>query len=279
MISPLQKDQQVADSIQNFNNPFALGIWWLGQSGFVIKYQNYSILFDPYLSETLSVKYAGTDKPHTRVSECVVQPELLPAMDMVTSSHNHTDHLDAPSLLPLFQTNPDIHFVLPAANKAFAADRLKKNLDGAIGLSEFEEFEFPLGKIIALPAAHNKLEKNEAGQNLFLSFIVKIGPYTLYHSGDTLWYEGLENLLAQHQVDVAFLPINGNKPERRVAGNLSAEEAAKLGAMAGIKCVIPHHYNLFEFNTENPTEFAKYCQQYNTPHKIMLLGECFVYAK
>jgi L-ascorbate metabolism protein UlaG (beta-lactamase superfamily) len=279
MIQAFQKDEQVAQSIESFSNPFALGIWWLGQSGFVVKYQNYTILFDPYLSETLSVKYANTDKPHTRVSECVVRPELLPAMDMVTSSHNHTDHLDAPSLLPLFAKNPDLTFVLPAANKTFAADRLQMDLSSAVGLIEFQEHEFALGKIIALPAAHNKLEKNEAGQNLFLSFIVKIGPYTIYHSGDTLWYEGLENLLAQHQVDVAFLPINGNKPERRVAGNLSAEEAAQLGAMAGIKCIIPHHYNLFEFNTEDPTVFANFCQKHNTPHKIMLLGECFVYSK
>ena len=35
------------------------------------------ILIDPYLSDSLTKKYAATDKPHTRMSELVVRPELL----------------------------------------------------------------------------------------------------------------------------------------------------------------------------------------------------------
>jgi hypothetical protein len=32
---------------------------------------------------------------------------------------------------------------------------------------------------------------------------------------------GLDDLLKPYHVDIAFLPINGNKPERKVAGNLT----------------------------------------------------------
>ncbi|MDZ7647669.1 MAG: hypothetical protein U5K54_11100 [Cytophagales bacterium] len=53
------------------------------------------LLFDPYLSDSLSKKYASTNKPHKRMSELVIAPELLDCIDVVTSSHNHTDHLDA----------------------------------------------------------------------------------------------------------------------------------------------------------------------------------------
>ena len=46
----------------------------------------------------LTKKYAATDKPHVRMTERVVAPEALRDLAVVTSSHNHTDHLDAETL-------------------------------------------------------------------------------------------------------------------------------------------------------------------------------------
>ena len=40
----------------------ALRLWWLGQSGFLIQYQGEHLLLDPYLSDSLTKKYAGTEK-------------------------------------------------------------------------------------------------------------------------------------------------------------------------------------------------------------------------
>jgi L-ascorbate metabolism protein UlaG (beta-lactamase superfamily) len=51
----------------------------------------------------LTKKYAATDKPHTRMSELVVRPGLLKNVSIVTSSHNHTDHLDAGNPVPGFK--------------------------------------------------------------------------------------------------------------------------------------------------------------------------------
>ena len=39
--------------------------------------------FDPYLSDSLSIKYANTDKPHTRISERVIDPARLTMIDVV----------------------------------------------------------------------------------------------------------------------------------------------------------------------------------------------------
>ena len=41
-------------------------IWWLGQSGFLIKWGEKFILLDPYLSDSLTKKYSDTDKPHEK---------------------------------------------------------------------------------------------------------------------------------------------------------------------------------------------------------------------
>src|SRR6187551_3523538 len=67
-------------------------IWWLGQSGFLVQWNGVLVLFDPYLSDSLTKKYSAPSKPHVRMSERVTNPELLNQIDIATSSHNHTDH-------------------------------------------------------------------------------------------------------------------------------------------------------------------------------------------
>ncbi|RDB03886.1 MBL fold metallo-hydrolase [Runella aurantiaca] len=274
LIAAFQKDEVLLHNIQQHRqNTEGFRIWWLGQSGFLIQWQNKHLLFDPYLSDALSVKYAATDKPHTRMSERAIDPALLTMIDVVTSSHNHTDHLDAETLIPLFAANPDLQFVIPEANRAFVGERLKCAVDWPIGLNDGESVVVGGFKIYGVPAAHNALERDAEGRCKFMGFVAEFGGYRVYHSGDTLWYDGIVDVLKPFAVDVAFLPINGNKPERRVAGNLSAEEAARLGVEIGAKLVIPHHYDLFTFNTEDPQEFIKQAQLYGTPHRVLNIGE------
>ena len=101
-----------------------LHLWWLGQSGFLLQWQNHHLLLDPYLSDSLTHKYAATDRPHLRMTERVIAPERLDFIDVVTSSHNHTDHLDPQTLVPLLRINPKIELVVPEANREFVVDRL-----------------------------------------------------------------------------------------------------------------------------------------------------------
>ncbi len=279
MVKPKQKNEQLIEDIKSFSSETTFKVWWLGQSGFLLKYKSETILFDPYLSDSLSVKYQNTDKPHVRMSELVVEPLLLENIDIVTSSHSHTDHLDAETLNPIFENNPNAKFIIPEANRAFVVDRLKCSVDFPFGLNEKESLKIGQFEIMGLPAAHNTIERDEKSQCKFMSYIVKFGGFIVYHSGDTLWYEGLEEILKSFKVDLAFLPINGNKPERKVAGNLSFQEAAELGKVANIKCVIPHHYHLFEFNTEDPENFKNACEKIGTPYRILELGEGFEFIK
>ncbi len=275
MLKPaFQKDEALLADIEAARQePDKLHIWWLGQSGFLLQYNGTHVLFDPYLSDSLSRKYADTDKPHVRVSERVIDPARLNMIDVVTSSHNHTDHLDAETLKPLIAVNPAMQFIIPEANRAFIADRLETKPDWPSGLTDRQSTTVSEFTVHGVPAAHNELERDAEGHCKFMGFVVEIGNYRVYHSGDTLWYDGMVEILRPFNVDVAFLPINGNKPERRVAGNLNPDEAARLGRAIGAKRVIPHHYDLFEFNTADPADFVQACEQYGTPYRVMQLGE------
>jgi L-ascorbate metabolism protein UlaG (beta-lactamase superfamily) len=276
MIKPFQKKEQLTADIDAFTSNEGFKVWWLAQSGFLLKWQNKTLLFDPYLSDSLSIKYQNTDKPHVRMSELVINPASLPKIDIVTSSHNHTDHLDAETLIPILNKNPEIKFIIPKANLEFVCERIKCDANFPVGLNDNHIYEYLGFKIIGIPSAHNTVDRNEKGECKYLGFIVLFGPFSVYHSGDTLWWDGLEKLIEPYKVDIAFLPINGNKPERKVAGNMNPKEAARFGKAISAKLIIPHHFHLFEFNTQDPSLFELECNNININFKTLLLGEGLV---
>jgi L-ascorbate metabolism protein UlaG (beta-lactamase superfamily) len=266
LIIPRQKDEQLLNDIHSFNQHDGFKVWWLAQSGFLVKWNGKIILLDPYLSESLSIKYQQTENPHVRMSELVIDPARLDFIDIVTSSHNHTDHLDADTLIPIIKNNPGIKFIIANANRDFVVKRLGGDYDFPIGLNEGLSVEYAGFKITGLPSAHNEVERNDQGECRYMGFIVEFGGYTFYHSGDTILFEGLQEMLQQYKIDIAFLPINGNKPERKVAGNLNPRDAALLGKAIGAKLVIPH-----------PEAFKEQCIKCQVNYKVMEMGEGFVY--
>lgn len=269
----LQKDQDLLADIANARAEGCSCVWWLGQSGFLVVTPEATILFDPYLSDSLTKKYAETDKPHTRVTEQVVDPGLLTGIDLITSSHNHTDHLDADTLLPLFAANPQAKLVIPRANRAFVLERLGAVDDRLVDIDAGETRMVGAVEITGIPAAHNTVERDESGCCKFLGFVTKVAGLTCYHSGDTLLHEGLLPALKPFAPDIAFVPINGNDPARRVAGNLDGREAAVLAGAIGANLAIPHHFDMFAFNTATTELFESECEIMGQPYYVMKNGE------
>ena len=274
LLPAFQKDEALLADIRRTAAASAgFSCWWLGQSGFLIQWQGQHLLLDPYLSDSLTRKYANTDKPHVRLSECAIDPSRLDFIDVVTSSHNHTDHLDAETLLPLLRVNPALKLVIPEANRDFVAGRLHCASGFPYGLDAGQSLELHGFRFTAVPAAHEAIDRDEQGRCHYLGYVISFGGFTIYHSGDTVRYEGMEELLRPFEVDLALLPINGRDPARRVAGNLSAREAAELGKAIGAGCVIPCHYDMFAFNTADPGDFAAAAEALGQPFRVLRIGE------
>jgi L-ascorbate metabolism protein UlaG (beta-lactamase superfamily) len=239
----------------------------------VLLEKNRFVLFDPYLSETLTLKYASSTKPHTRLTRRCIAPEQLDVVNIVTSSHAHTDHLDPGTLRPLVKANPGLLMIAPEAIRALVQERSTLPDSSIHGLNAGEYLNLNSLEFHAIPSAHNDLEMDGFGRYKFLGFVLKIGPWTVYHSGDTLLYDGLEETLKRFKPDLMFLPINGNDPTRGVAGNLNGLEAARLAHAVGTGLVVPHHFELFEFNTASPEEFVLECERLNQPYRVLRCGE------
>jgi L-ascorbate metabolism protein UlaG (beta-lactamase superfamily) len=87
----------------------------LGQAGFALRHANHRLLIDPYLSDHLARKYAGTEFPHTRMMPAPLKAGEVCDLDLVLCSHRHSDHTDPGSLATFAENNSRCRFVVPWA--------------------------------------------------------------------------------------------------------------------------------------------------------------------
>jgi L-ascorbate metabolism protein UlaG (beta-lactamase superfamily) len=239
-----------------------VNLWWLGQSGFLVGHGGRRLLLDPYLSDSLTRKYAGTDKPHVRMTSRVVDPARLDFVDVVTASHAHTDHLDPETLAPICAAGAVL--VCPAEIAELARER--SGVD-PVTVRDGESVSVGPFELARVPAAHEEPTDDVCG------FVVTVGPHRVYHAGDTVWHDGIVERVGSMEVSAALLPINGRAAERRVAGNLDGVEAARLARELGAGLAVPMHYDLFEFNTASPDAFVRECERLGQPYRVLSAGE------
>jgi L-ascorbate metabolism protein UlaG (beta-lactamase superfamily) len=257
LIEPALADDAFLADVASAVDPKRVYVWWLGQSGFLIRWRRRSLLIDPYLSDSLTRKYAGTDREHVRMTRRVVDPRRLDFVDVVCSTHGHTDHLDAETLKPIIASGAAL--VCPAANRELATDRLGKPPDVCLsdcGTATVAGFDVEL-----VPAAHPELAPEYAG------YVVDCGGTRIYHSGDSVVYPGMAERLRTGETTLALLPING------ALGNMSGPEAARLAHAIGAGLVVPCHYDMFEFNTASPAVFVAECRRLGQPFEVMRAGQ------
>jgi L-ascorbate metabolism protein UlaG (beta-lactamase superfamily) len=266
-------DALLADIRASDRRDGSFRLWWLGQSGFLLQWQGVHVLLDPYLSDSLTKKYSQSGKPHVRMTELVVNPAQLSFAEIATSSHNHTDHLDAETLGPILVRNPRLKLVIAESNRAFVAERLAIDSTVPIGVDDGTTAELSGIRFSGVASAHETVERDEQGRARFLGYVLQFGGWTVYHSGDTIRYPGMAEKLRTFGIQIAILPINGRAAERKVAGNLSGAEAARLAKDIAADLVIPCHFEMFEFNTASPDEFIVECRRLGQRCQVLQCGE------
>lgn len=259
-------------------------IWWLGQSGFIIKTNEVCIGIDLYLSTTL--EDATVNQPwnrHVRMTPIPVIPQNIQCLDYICCSHVHGDHYDPATLRFLLQGSPHAKIILPSAVISQAiADGFSKN--SLIPLGTKDKFVDRKFEILGIPAKHNEFDYTEEHSYPYLGFLLKLKNQWLYHAGDTIFYEDLPKILQPYSIAVAMLPINGWTEEliaKGFASNLTYKEAVNLCEEAKVKCVIPCHYDMFPINTEQVGRFVNYMNQreHRIPYLIPVIGDIFSLKK
>lgn len=223
--------------------------WWLGQHTFIVKLGDRVLLIDPFLQE----------REDRNVPPLFAPRDAAGVVDLVLCTHDHRDHID-PAAIPGLARDTSARFVAPSAHTQRMRS-LEVPADRLTTLNDEESVEIDGIRVTAIRSSHEFFDRTASGDYPFLGYVVEGAGKTLYHSGDTVWWEGLQARLSAWRFDVAFVPINGRDAERyaqNIIGNMTYQEAADLTGGLDIELIVPAHYDMFDKNREDPRKFVDY---------------------
>ena len=260
-----------------------VALFYLGQVGFLIKWNDKYLLIDGYLSDYVDRNCCSEQVQWVRNYPAPIKAEELDFVDYVFCTHTHYDHADPDTLATLARVNSKAKYIVSAANvSAISAYGIKKS--DILGLKADVCTTLAEGiSVTAVPAAHEELHPDENGDYKEVGFRLELGDVTLFHAGDGCPYTGLAERLMG--CDVLMLPINGRDYFRTVVcdiiGCFDSREAVLLSREVGAPLLIPTHFDLYDCNCVNPAHFVDTLKALNPTQAFHVFapGERYIFAK
>ncbi len=246
-----------------------IGITWIGHASFLIQTREQNLLIDPNWAKWLKV-FKRMKHPGLHLND-------LPAIDLVLVTHAHFDHLDRKTLRGVAADQP---IVVP-----FEVGNLVHDLGfrSVHELHYWESYECGPAKITLTPAHHWGARVLHDSHRGFGGFVIEVGGRTIYHCGDTAYFEGFREIGERHAIDVALLPIGAYDPPSGREVHMTPEEALRAFVELGAQRMVPMHYGTFRLSYEplhEPPERLLVCareQGLEARISVMTEGEPMVF--
>jgi L-ascorbate metabolism protein UlaG (beta-lactamase superfamily) len=161
----------------------------------------------------------------------VPPPSAYDQARVILISHAHRDHL-SPASISRFPAS-----VTVLCSKESAA--YLSGLDLRMEVMEpGEEYAFPGGTIIAVPAKHpgSRWSLDSEPDGRALGFVIRTPAVTLYYSGDSDYFSGFADIGRTYAPDLALININAH---------LHGENALRAIGDLGAPTVIPLHHGAY----------------------------------
>jgi L-ascorbate metabolism protein UlaG (beta-lactamase superfamily) len=226
-------------------SPKTVALFWLEQNHFIIKTtEGILVHIDPFLSRKI--------EPENHIyPEPLMAPETAEA-DYVFMTHDHRDHCDPYTILPMARANPHCVFVGPpetivrARSCGISADRL-------VVIQEGDEQDFNTFKVKAVFAQDTA--DNEDDATTHLGYVFDFDGVTIYNVGDTR--NNVDDVIRRYNAvkglrpDAMLLPINEGY------NNPGPAAAARLVELVEPRVIVPCHFDCFRDNTIAPSRFIE----------------------
>jgi len=201
------KPESVQPAISLIQKPDSnqVQITWIGHSTFLIQTEGINILSDPIFSDTCGPNSLLRVK---RVAPPGVPFEELPLIHVVLISHNHYDHLDAPTVERL--GNGPTYFV-PLGIAGWFEKRKIKNI---VELDWWQTSSLHGLKFHAVPIQHfsgrSPFDRNET---LWSGWVIESKLGKIFFAGDTGYSPVFKEIADRYgPIQISIIPIGAYRP-------------------------------------------------------------------
>jgi len=216
---------------------------WIGHATYLVQLGGRSLLTDPVFSTRLAVLPRNGPPGLLRTE--------LPRIDVVVVTHNHRDHMDAPSLLAL---GPEPVYVVP---QGLAEWFRRAGLPRVVELAWWEQREVEGFAITFVPSQHwSRRGLFDENESLWGGYVIERDGLRVYHSGDTAWFDGFAEIGRRAgPIDAAMLPIGAYEPRWFMrTQHIDPEEAVRAFVELGAQRFVAMHWGTFKLTDEDLLE-------------------------
>ncbi len=227
-------------------------VTWIGHSTVLIQHNNVNVLTDPIFSRRATpVSFAGP----ARITAASVQPDQLPAIDLVVISHNHYDHLDRASVRALAQKVG--HWAVPAG----LGQLVREEAGEDAMVTEFDWWQSHRAEgleVTATPSQHwSGRGLTDRYKTLWASWLVRIDDFSLWFGGDTGYNAVQFAQIGQKfpNINLALIPIGAYSPRSFMKDmHVDPREAVQIHKDIGAAQSVAIHWGTFPLSAEAPQD-------------------------
>jgi len=221
-----------------------LGVTFIGHSSFFLQIAGKNVLIDPNFARWIFV-LKRLRQPGLRLRD-------LPPIDAVLVSHAHFDHLHRPSLraiarLTRRRSGKRPVIVVPHHVRDLVSDL---GYGRIVELDWWEELRLGHLEITHVPSRHWGARILRDMYRGYGGYVLKAGGHSLYHAGDTAYFDGFREIGERLRPEVALLPIGAYHPASYRSVHTSPEDAVQAFVDLGARCMVPMHYGTFRLSHE-----------------------------
>ena len=221
-----------------------LGVTFIGHSSFLLQMDGRKVLIDPVFAKRLVV-LRRQRRPGLLVEE-------LPPIDLVLLTHAHMDHLDVSSLRRVIRatrrlTGPPPKVVVPKGVEDLVSTL---GFSQVYGLAWWEQIDIQGLHVTMTPCRHWGARMFRDTHRGYGGYVIEGTDHSVYHSGDTAYFDGFSEIGARLKPQVALLPIGAYFPDSYRTVHTSPEEAVRAFLELGADKMVPMHYGTFRLGRE-----------------------------
>jgi len=221
-----------------------MGVTFIGHASFFLQMGGMNVVIDPNFARWLFVL--------KRLRKPGLQLRDLPPIDVTLVTHAHFDHLHRESLRTIArqtrrQTGSPPTLVVPHHVFDLVSDL---GFERIIELEWWNMHHEDALEITHVPSRHWGARILKDSHRGYGGYVLRAGKHSVYHAGDTAYFNGFREIGRRLSPELALLPIGAYDPPQFRNVHTSPADATRAFLDLKARWMVPMHYGTFRLSHE-----------------------------